>query len=88
MLVEPMAPISHDYYACHQEAATKALPNPFALAKHFHAKNTEGEALNKYANLQSNYAVNLATIKTLKQFVDAWDMISPFIIPDLGDPYA
>jgi len=26
-------------YARHQEAATKAIPHPFALAKHFHAKN-------------------------------------------------
>jgi len=34
-------------YACHQETANKALPYPFALAKHFHAKNTEGEASNK-----------------------------------------
>jgi len=30
-------------YARHQEAATKALPSPFALAKHVHAKNAEGE---------------------------------------------
>ncbi len=30
-------------YASHQEAATKALPYPFALAKHFYAKNAEGE---------------------------------------------
>ena len=35
-------------YARHpQEAATKALPYPFALAKHFHAKNAEEEASNK-----------------------------------------
>jgi hypothetical protein len=53
-------------YAHHQEAATKAIPYPFALAKHFHAKNAEGGALNKYANLQSKYAGNLAKIKTLK----------------------
>ena len=31
-------------YARHQEAANKALPYPFASAKHFHAKNAEGEA--------------------------------------------
>ena len=34
-------------YARHQEAANKALPYPFALAKHFHAKNAEGEASTK-----------------------------------------
>ncbi len=34
-------------YACHQEAAKKALPYPFASAKHFHAKNAEGEVSNK-----------------------------------------
>ena len=38
-------------YTCHQEAATKALPHIFASAKHFHAKNAEGESSNKYANL-------------------------------------
>jgi hypothetical protein len=56
------------------------------LAKHFHAKNAEGDASNKYANLQSEYAGNLAKIKTLKLCMDAWDLISPFI-PDLVDPY-
>jgi len=75
-------------YAHHQEAATKAIPYHFASAKHFHAKNAEGEASNKYANLQSEYAGNLAKIKTLKRCMDAWDMISPFVIPELVDPYA
>ena len=58
----------------------------FASAKHFHAKNADGEASNKYANLQSKYAGNLAKIKTLKRRMDAWDMISPFVIPDFIDP--
>ncbi len=58
------------------------------MAKHFHAKNAEGEASNKYANLQSKYAGNLAKIKTLKWRMDAWDMISPFVIPEFVDPYA
>ena len=75
-------------YARHQEAATNAIPYPFASAKYFHAKNAEGEASNKYANLQSEYAGNLAKIKTLKRRMDAWDMISPFVIPDFLDPYA
>ncbi len=76
-------------YARHQEAATKALPYPFASAKHFHVKNAEGEASNKkYANLQSEYAGNLAKIKTLKRRMDAWDMISPFVIPEFVDPFA
>ncbi len=43
-------------YSRHQEAATKALPHIFASAKHFHAKYSEGEASNKYANLQSKDA--------------------------------
>jgi hypothetical protein len=73
-------------YACHQEAAAKAIPHPFALAKHFHAKNAEGEASNKYA--KSEYAGNLAKIKTLKRCMDAWDMISSFVIPELFDPFA
>jgi hypothetical protein len=75
-------------YARHQEAASKALPFPFALAKHFHAKNAEGEASNKYANLQSKYAGNLAKMKTLKRRMDAWVMISPFVIPEFVDPFA
>jgi hypothetical protein len=58
------------------------------LAKHFHTKNAEGEASNKYANLQSKYAGTLAKIKTIKRRMDAWDMIVPFVIPDFIDPYA
>jgi len=76
-------------YAHHQEAATKAIPYPFALARNFCAKNAEGETSNKYANLQSEYAGNLAKIKTLKRRMDTcWDMISPFVIPEFVDPYA
>ena len=76
-------------YARHQEAATKALPYPFASAKHFHVKNAEGEASNKkYANLQSEYAGNLAKIKTLKRRMDAWDIICPFVISEFVDPFA
>jgi hypothetical protein len=46
------------------------------------------KASNKYANLQSEYAGNLAKIKTLKRCMDAWDMISPFVIPEFVDPLA
>ena len=55
-------------YAHHQEAATKAIPYPypFASPKHFHAKNAEGEASNKYANLQSEYTGNLAKSRPSK----------------------
>ena len=63
-------------YARHQEAATKAIPYPFASAKHFHAKNAEGEASNKYANLQSEYAGNLAKIKTLSFLISLIPMLS------------
>ncbi len=78
---------SHDY-TCHQEAATKALSHIFASVKHFHAKNAEGEFSNKYANLQSKYARNLAKIKSFKWHMDAWDMSDPFVIPTLIDPDA
>jgi hypothetical protein len=72
---------SHDYTR-HQEAATKALLHIFASAKHFHAKNAEGESSNKYANLQSEYAGNLAKkIKSFKWHMDAWDVSDPFVIP-------
>ncbi len=50
-------------YSRHQEATACALPNILALAKHFHAKNSESKASNKYTNLQSEYAGNLAKIK-------------------------
>ncbi len=75
-------------YSHHQEAATCALPHIFALAKQFHAKNSEGKVSNKYANLQSEYAGNLAKIKNLKRHMDPWDMSDPFVIPQLIDPYA
>jgi hypothetical protein len=73
-------------YTRHQEAATKALPHIFASAKHFRAKNAEGESSNKYANLQSEYAGNLAKIKSCKRHMDTWDMSDPFVIPTLIDP--
>jgi hypothetical protein len=57
-------------YTHHQEAATKTLPHVFASAKHFHAKNAEGESSNKYTNLQSKYAGNLAKIKNFNYHVD------------------
>jgi hypothetical protein len=78
---------SHDYTR-HQEAATKTLPHVFASAKHFHAKNAEGESSNKYANLQSEYAGNLAKIKNFECHMDAWDMSDPFVIPTLINPDA
>jgi hypothetical protein len=81
------APGSREYIR-HQEAATKALPHIFASAKHFHAKNSEGEASNKYANLQSEYAGNLAKIKNFKRHMDEWDMSDPFVIPTLIDHFA
>ncbi len=75
-------------YKCHQEAATKALPHIFASAKHFHAKNAEGESSNMYANLQSEHAGNLTKIKSFKQHMDAWDMSDSFVIPTLINPDA
>jgi hypothetical protein len=75
-------------YTRHQEAATKALPHIFASAKHFHAKNAEGESSNKYANLQSKYAGNHAKSKSFKRHMDVWDMSDPFVIPTLIDPDA
>ncbi len=41
-------------YSRHQEAATKALPHIFASAKHFHAKNSEGEASNSMQTSSPN----------------------------------
>ncbi len=70
-------------YARHQVAATKALLHVFASAKHFHAKNAEGESSNKYANLQSKYTSNLAKIKNFKRHMDAWDVSDLFVIPML-----
>jgi hypothetical protein len=34
------------------------------------------------------YVGNLAKIKTLKRRMDAWDMISPFVISECVDPFA
>ncbi len=78
---------SHDCKR-HQEAAAKALLHVFASAKHFHAKNAEGESSNKYANLQSKYVGNLAKMKNFKHHIDAWDMSDPFAITTLINPDA
>jgi hypothetical protein len=58
-----------------------ALPHIFTSSKHFHEKNSEGKASNKYTNLQSKYAGYLAKIKNFKRHMDAWDMSDPFVIP-------
>jgi hypothetical protein len=60
----------------------------FASAKHFHAMNAEGESSNKYANLQSKYAGNLAKIKNFKCHINSWDMSDPFVTPMLINPDA
>ncbi len=78
MLEEPMA-----HETIH---IIKSLP--LCFSKTNYAKKADGEASNKYANLQSEYAGNLAKIKTLKRRMDTWDMISPYVIPDFIDPYA
>ena len=65
-------------YSCHQEVDTTALPHVFASAKHFHAKNLEGE----HADLQSKYAGNLAQIMISKRHKDILDVSDPsFVIP-------
>jgi hypothetical protein len=56
------------------------------LAKHFHAKNSEGKASNKHANLQSEYSSNLVKIKNFKWHMDAWEMSDPLVILQLIDP--
>ena len=38
--------------ACHQESATKALPQIFVSAKHVHAKNSNWEAYNTCAKFK------------------------------------
>ena len=86
MLMYPMAHMTMLVIRS-QEAATKALPYPFASTKHFYVKKAEGEASNN-ANLQSEYAGNLAKIKTLERHIDVWDLTSPFVIPEFVDPFA
>jgi hypothetical protein len=58
-------------YSRHQEVVTRALPHIFPSAKHFHAKNSEGNASNMYTNLQSKYAGNLGKIKNFKRHMNA-----------------
>ncbi len=50
--------------------------------------NSEVENSNKYTNLQSKHAGNLAKIKKFKWHMDAWDMFDLFVIPQLINPYA
>ena len=86
MLEEPMALETMHVI---KRLLPRLSPTPLLQQSIFMLKNADGEASNKYANLQSEYAGNLAKIKTLKRCMDAWDMISPFVlIPDFIDPYA
>ena len=78
---------SRDYSRQHA-AATAALPDLFGAAKHFRTKNAEGELAYKYKDIQSEYVGNLDKLKLYRKRLEAFDMLSPFYIPELIDPHA
>ena len=78
---------SRDYSQQHA-AATAALPDLFGAAKHFRTKNAEGELSYKYKDIQSEYVGNLDKLKLYRKRLEAYDMLSPFYIPELIDPHA
>ena len=78
---------SRDYNRQHA-AATAALPDLFGAAKHFHTKNAEGELAYKYKDIQSEYVGNLDKLQLFRKRLEAFDMLSPFYIPELIDPHA
>ncbi len=78
---------SRDYSRQHA-AATAALPDLFGTAKHFRTKNADGELAYKYKDIQSKYVGNLDKLKLYKKRLKAFDMLSPFYIPEWIDPQA
>ena len=71
----------------HHKNAAYALSQYFGAAAHFIPKNLEGEsASTKYSDIQSKYVGNLTKIKLLEARVKGYDMMPPFIIPELIDP--
>jgi hypothetical protein len=78
---------SRDYSRQHA-AATAALPDLFGAAKHFRTKNAEGELAYKYKDIQSEYVGNLDKLKLYRKRLEAFNMLSPFYIPELIDPHA
>jgi len=75
-------------YSCHHSAATAAIPKLFGAAKHFCAKNADGELSYKYKAIQSEYVGNLDKLKLFRKRMEAFDMFDPFLIPTWTDPDA
>jgi hypothetical protein len=78
---------SRDYSRQHA-AATAALPDLFGTAKHFHTNNADGELAYKYKDIQSEYVGNVDKLKLYRKRLEAFDMLSPFYIPEWIDPQA
>jgi hypothetical protein len=59
-------------------AATAALPELFAAAKHFYTKNADGELSYKYKDIQFEYVGNLDKLKLFRNRMEAFNMFDPF----------
>jgi len=71
----------------HHKNATYALSQSFGAVTHFILNNSEGEPEStKYSDIQSEYVGNLTKIKLSETRVKGYNMMSPFIIPELIDP--
>jgi hypothetical protein len=75
-------------YSWHHEATTAALPELFGMAKRYRTKNADGELSYKYKDIQSEYVGNLDKLKLFRKCMEAFDMLSPFLIPIWTNPMA
>jgi hypothetical protein len=75
-------------YSQHHEATTAALPKLFGTAKHYRTKNADGELSYKYMDIQSEYVGNLDKLKLFRKFMEAFDMLDPFLVPIWMNPMA
>ena len=61
----------------------------FGAANQFVTRNLEVESeSNRYIDIQPEYVGNITRIKLLETRVLDYDMMAPFIAPDLVDEYA
>ena len=61
----------------------------FGAANQFVPSNPKGEyESNRYTGLQYEYFWNIFKMKVLETRVLAYDIMTPFIVPDLVDEYA
>ena len=73
----------------HHKNATDTLSQTFGAAQHLIPRNLEGDSeSNSYTAIQSECFRKFTNMKLLEARVLAYDIMAPFIIPDLLYEYA